>query len=188
MRFTLVIPSDWELNTNVADVHSALVKKMPHASVQAFIDSPLDYSALSAFDHETGVLVSALPLFKSMATNLDTWMPRVLKLLERCDIDPAVHARILNINDGDWQAWQQGALKTVTTDTSVAGRLLQEIFYFIYCFVGSLDNVSRWLNQVTCLTHFESRCPMEIIKSGDVKAIAQLQRFLACEVLAPPYL
>jgi len=115
-------------------------------------------------------------------------MPTLLKIMKRCDIDPALHAKILHITADDWQSCQRGELKVTSIDTVVCGCLLMEIFYFAFCFIGDWDMVSQWLNQVRCLPIFDNRCPLQTIKSGDIRDLADLQRVISGQVLSSPYL
>lgn len=156
-------------------------------AIQYFSEAPEDYSIIGVLDTNSGEITSALPLFEFMASHPDQWMSNILDGFKHCDIDPALHARILNIAEDDWIEWQHGRLKTVSMNTAVRARLLMDIFNLINSFVGGWENISWWLNNVKQLRRFDNRCPLQIICDGNQRELAKLQRFLACEVLSSPY-
>jgi len=179
MRSSLTIPREWiaieiaqDLLRDLSDFASAL-----H-----------DYSNFSVFSHESGVTSSALPTFELMATKAKLWMPKLLEDMSRCDMDPALYPRILQINTDDWQSWKKGELESVSIDTFVRGQLLWEILSFLYCDFGSWEIVSGFLNKETRLHRLNNKCPVHMIESGDIMELARLHDLISGEVLGAPYL
>jgi len=187
MKSSLIVPSEWINSESTADVQSHF-GDCAQRSTFSHPNAASDYCAkFAVFNHENGVIVSALPTFERMAKKAKLWLPKLLEIMKRCDIDPALYPRILHISADDWRKLQQGKLEAVSIKTALSGWLLWEILSFIYSFVGSWDAVSQWLVQVESLRVFDNRCPLHIIKSGDVREMARLHHFLAGEVLGSPY-